>query len=108
MTEYRMINDGYWDFLQYKTIKSSFWGTKREKWYYIPDAQFSSINHLENFFNFDRNVSSYNHNLKRWVEKYPYIEDWFMERDRLIEVNRRKRNERDNEIENNKGKITYL
>ena len=108
MTEYRTINDGYWDFLQYKITKKNFWGKTVEKWLDIRDARFSRIYMLEDFFGFDRYVCSYNHNLTQWIKQYPDVNMWFVERERLIQENSKKRYELSKRIEDNKGKINYL
>jgi hypothetical protein len=108
MTEYRTINDGYWDFLQYKVIKKNFWGKEKETWEYVLDARFDNIDNIQNYFDFDRLVCSLNHNLKSWVNTYPDISMWISKREQLIEEHRAKRNAFDKEKESKRGKINYL
>ena len=107
MTKYRTKNDGYWDYLQYEKEVTKFHFWKRKEWSYILDAQFYH-NRLADGFDFNRLINSYNHNLESWVKRYPNIEDWYKERDELIEENYLIRLEREERYNNNKNKIKYL
>lgn len=107
-TEYRTENDGHWDYLQYKVIKKNFWGKKYERWEYILDAKFDVLGNLMDYFEWNRLINSGNYNLKEWVKQFPDINMWIEKRNKMIEEQTSKKEAREKQKQENKGKIKYL
>ena len=104
-TQYRLIHDGYINYLQYKSLLG--WNYIRIPYYNtytMSEGMFSSRADYETLQN---GYAKYFSN-KQFIEKFPYIEDYFIwyeiEQNRLNKYYRSKKQER----ENKKGKTTYL
>lgn len=76
-TEYRIVNDGYWDFLQYKH-HHKFLFFKWISWQYIPRPYFDKIYGRDyDITHVKTEICSYNTKLQDFIKKYPDIEEYF-------------------------------
>jgi len=108
-TEYRFKSDSYVNFLQYKGLKSYLFGLyKKEGWYYVWRPRYDKIwGRGLDTLGYDNYVNDYTDNLKEFVKKWTYIEDYFVEAEReqtRLEEKARKWNK---DKEKRKGKITF-
>jgi hypothetical protein len=119
MTEYRTISDGYCDWLQYKAIRLSGWWifkSLKECWCYIRtdyydyfDEQWEDwereYGHDSSLRDYNRYCNSYNTNIEAFINKYPVIEMYLIERARIVKEKRRIAHERHKQISLRAGAI---
>lgn len=103
MTEYRTIQDGHFEWLQYKVVRmSGFWMFKklRQSWHFIRsdyydyfDEQWESwerqYGYSEGLRRYDRYINCSNTNIDMFIKKYPVIEAWLIERAITVKEKRR-------------------
>lgn len=81
-TKYRIINNGYWDILQYEAeVTNLFWrllGYTKE-WRYIPRPYYDKLYGRTDIAGTGANtlVNSLRQSLNDFVEQYPYIDEYF-------------------------------
>jgi hypothetical protein len=111
-TEYRKVNDGYLDYLEYKTggQKKYLFGfipyTTKVRWKNVPKPYYHPTFGTWISSSSDVYVNSYSHNLERFVKEWVDIEDYLVwanqEQKRLEKVVAEKDKERQAKV----GKIT--
>jgi hypothetical protein len=83
MTKYRIVSDGYAEMLEYlKTYKCSFffWKWELQKWTRVWWPKYDKVRGRDEscvFPEYDLHVSMYNNNLKKFVEMWPNIDEYF-------------------------------
>ena len=109
MTEYRKINNGYWNFLQYKKEKRFLWIFKYYKWVYVWKPYYDKhYGRSLDCTGDNRFVNSLQQNLKAFTEKWTDINDYFgeaqKEQDELVKkVSDYRKNQ-----EQLHGKVTFF
>jgi hypothetical protein len=109
MTEYRKINNGHWDFLQYKKQKRFLWVFKYTKWFYVWNPYYHrTYGRSLDSTGADCFVNSLYQNLDSFVKEWVDIGDYFKyahkEQDKLEkEVNEINKNR--NQLD---GKVTFF
>ncbi len=108
MTEYRSINDGYNNYLEYLyEYKYLFFFTKH-KWQRIWKPYYDTIYGRDIFDDSDLLVCGRNNALKDFVKKWPDIQDYFEwanhEQDKLV----KKSDDWHTELYKDRGKIEYF
>ena len=105
-TEYRIISDGYKDFLEYKVVVvyKLFFLFKRsyEYWEYVPNGNWDYLYVMK------ERLTSYQTNLTKWVENHPDISEYLDEVEVKIKNQHKRRDEESAKIENRKKEVKYL
>lgn len=83
-TEYRSVGDGYCRWLEYRKTIRVLW-IKITYWVRVPSDHWDEWMH-EGISCLDHNrfVNSYDYDLSWFVDKYPSITDWLIERNATI------------------------
>lgn len=106
MTKYRIISNGYWEYLQYATEHRFLWH-KYVKWHYVPKPCYDSVwgrDWLDEYLF----VNSLEDSIEGFIKEYPDINAYwpiFNEKQRKLEEEVRVEREK---IENRKSEVKYF
>lgn len=80
-TKYRIINNGYFEWLQYlKETKFLFFFTYK-KWHYVWKPYYDKIKGRDDILGYDTYINNsrdiYSNSCETHIKRYPYIEEYF-------------------------------
>lgn len=105
-TKYRIVSDGYCNFLEYLDESENWLGIKRNNWNKIQSIK--TAGELIYCGDYSFFVSEAHWDLEQFVKKYPDIQAYFDLLKVKIDELRQKLKEREEIREEKKKKITYL
>lgn len=107
-TKYRIVNDGYFDYLQYEKEYKFLGLFKKKKWCYVPDC----FHGLERCFSYNCYVSSANHDkigdLEEYARRWPDINEYLKHYEKCEKELLLSKEEKHMERQEKAKKIKYL
>ena len=109
MTEYRKINNGHWDFLQYKKQKRVLWIFKYNKWVYVWKPYYDKHWGRSLDYSGDNGfVNSLQTNLNEFTKEWVDIEKYFKVAQKRQDELVKKANEYHKNRNQLDGKVTFF
>lgn len=110
-TNYRLVNDGHYDWLQYEKVRKIFFFFKIRNWYYVPKVYYNPISGRDDIMGWNTFISgwecSYQY-MKDFPKNWPNIEDYLKQFRKDQAALKKIKDEEYYEKIKNKGKITQL